>query len=97
MFMVPQGKGTIGCCPLSETEFYINPNTARDKLVQMIDFLQKYAESTWKKGRFTHSSSYTFALRCMRDSFDQETGKIMLFSLLDPRSGPCSIRARNEE
>ena len=63
----------------------------------MLDYLQNYCEFAWKQGRFTHTANYVFALRCMRDGFVQETGKIMLFSLLDPRTPPCGIRARTEE
>lgn len=63
----------------------------------MLDYLQNYCEYAWKQGRFTHTANYVFALRCMRDGFVQETGKIMLFSLLDPRTPPCGIRARTEE
>ena len=93
--MVPQGKGTMGCCPLSDEEFLMDPATQRDKIIEVLDFLQNYGEFAWKQGRFTHTANYVFALRCMRDGFVQETGRIMLFSLLDPRAAPCAIRPRN--
>ena len=63
----------------------------------MLDFLSKYTEFIWKQGRFSHNANYTFALRCIREGFEQQAGRIMLFSLLDPRAAPCAIRPRNEE
>lgn len=37
----------------------------------MLDFIQKYSDFLWKQGRFAHCANYIFALRCLRDSFDQ--------------------------
>ena len=69
--MVPQGKGTMGCCPLSQQEFFVDPNDKKEQLLKMLDFLSKYTEFIWKQGRFSHNANYTFALRCIRDGFEQ--------------------------
>ena len=38
-----------------------------------------------------------FALKCVKEGYEQETGRILLFSLLDPRSPPCAVGNRTEE
>ena len=67
--MVPQGKGTVGCCPLSEDEYMVDPKEDKEVLSSMLDFINKYAEYLWKQSRFGHCANYVFALRCLRDGF----------------------------
>lgn len=97
VFLVTNNKSGIFCSPLSDEEYLLDPNSQREQLLGLVDFLEKYADSAWKQGRFNHTANYVNALRCIRDSFEQETGRVLLFSLLDPRSGPCCIRPRTEE
>jgi len=63
----------------------------------VLDFLQAYVDTLWKNGKFIHQANYISAIKSIKECFEQETGKIVLFSLLDPKIGPCSIRVRNEE
>jgi hypothetical protein len=62
-----------------------------------LDQISAKADAYYQKGRYVSSANYVAALRCLKDSFESETGRIMLFSCLDPRTGKCSIRPRNEE
>lgn len=66
VFMVPNNKNAVFCCPLSDAELFLKPNEQRDKVTGLIDFAEKYAESTWKKGHFNHSANYYNAIRCIR-------------------------------
>jgi hypothetical protein len=62
-----------------------------------LDFLQAYVDSLWKQGKFTHQANYINAIKSIKECFEQETGRIVLFSLMDPKAGSCAIRIRNEE
>lgn len=59
--------------------------------------MQAYADNLWKQSKFTYQANYINAIKSIKECFEQETGKIILFSLLDPKVGPCSIHIRNEE
>ena len=59
--------------------------------------MERYAEGVWKQGRFSHQANYITAIKCIKECFEQETGRVVLFSCLDPRSGPGAIRVRTEE
>jgi hypothetical protein len=36
----------------------------------MLDYLKKYAEKTWKDGRFTHTANYISALKSIKEGFE---------------------------
>ena len=94
LFLVPLGKGTPACCPLSDTELYLNPETQKEEILALLEYLGVYAESVWKQARFTHTANYVSALNCIKESYENEPGRVLLFSLLDPRVGPCLVRPR---
>lgn len=62
-----------------------HPNAEREELLNTLKFLEEYGENCLRRGRFTHTANYIQAIRSIKECFEQQTGKVLLFSCLGPR------------
>jgi hypothetical protein len=65
----------------------------------LLDEVNTIAEDQCKNRRqfLTHGSNYAMVLKSLLQNFEQETGRVMVFSGSAPRAGALALRVRNED
>lgn len=66
IFMVPNNKNNLFCCPLSDEELLFDPNNEREQLSSTLDFLQGYVDGLLATGKHSHQANYINAIKSIK-------------------------------
>ena len=90
------GDPTGAMCPLPDSDlfFQLSDEGEKAKLNYLLDRLSEKAKAN---PNIPMSTNYFSVLSCLSTAFGAHSGRIVLFSIVDPVAGPGKLRHREKE